>query len=161
MHQASGTLTLHSQNTPTGIFVSLVYFVVTFSGKEEKVVPRRGFEPPTPRLGIWCSVQLSYRGIAKEVGRIQKYGSNCNPEQNEKPDPQRRIGFKVERAKRFELSTTTLARWSSTTELRSLFVKTRRHYCEYRFVCKHKWAKNGGALEGERFLISGNRWGIE
>ena len=34
------------------------------------MVPRRGFEPPTPRLGIWCSVQLSYRGIAERVGNI-------------------------------------------------------------------------------------------
>ena len=27
------------------------------------MVPRRGFEPPTPGLGILCSVLLSYRGI--------------------------------------------------------------------------------------------------
>ncbi len=32
---------------------------------KRKVVPRRGFEPPTYRLGICRSVQLSYRG-AKE-----------------------------------------------------------------------------------------------
>ena len=30
--------------------------------------------------------------------------------------------FRLERAKRFELSTSTLARWRSTTELRPLFV---------------------------------------
>ena len=29
---------------------------------KQRVVPRRGFEPPTPGLGIRCSVQLSYRG---------------------------------------------------------------------------------------------------
>ena len=29
---------------------------------EKELVPRRGFEPPTPGLGILCSVQLSYRG---------------------------------------------------------------------------------------------------
>ena len=35
-----------------------------------------------------------------------------------KPAP--RAGYKMERAMRFELTTVTLARWGSTTELRSL-----------------------------------------
>ena len=34
------------------------------------LVPRRGFEPPTCRLGICCSVQLSYRGNGIEECRL-------------------------------------------------------------------------------------------
>ena len=57
---------------------------------------------------------------------------------------------------RFELTTVTLARWGSTTELRSLFFKTKRHYSEPRFVCKHKSGKkNLERTVGERFLIFG------
>ena len=39
----------------------------------------------------------------------------------------------MERAKRFELSTTTLARWSSTTELRSPFLKNEAPLLESAF----------------------------
>gem|GEM_PF-4665792 len=42
---------------------------------------------------------------------------------------------------RFELTTVTLARWGSTTELRSLFLVRKRHYWNPRFVCKSISAK--------------------
>lgn len=36
-----------------------------------EMVPRRGFEPPTYRLGICRSVQLSYRGMFKDFYGVQ------------------------------------------------------------------------------------------
>ena len=47
-----------------------------------------------------------------------------------KPQPEVRSGLEMERAKRFELSTTTLARWSSTTELRSLKISLSKKMVE-------------------------------
>ena len=38
------------------------------SGKRE-MAHRGGFEPPTPRFVVWCSIQLSYRCLRPVVGR--------------------------------------------------------------------------------------------
>ena len=35
-----------------------------FQAKERRIVPPAGFEPATPTLGKWCSIQLSYEGNA-------------------------------------------------------------------------------------------------
>lgn len=44
-------------NTP----ISSIYQAIRmFDGEEVPSVLPRGFEPPTPRSGIWCSIQLSY-----------------------------------------------------------------------------------------------------
>ena len=31
---------------------------------------RGGFEPPTPRFVVWCSIQLSYRCVARRLGGV-------------------------------------------------------------------------------------------
>ena len=33
-------------------------------GREESVAASKGFEPLTPRVEVWCSIQLSYEAIA-------------------------------------------------------------------------------------------------
>ena len=42
------------------------------------MAPRRGFEPLTPRLGIWCSIRLSYRGVrAGILAKCRPAPHNC------------------------------------------------------------------------------------
>jgi hypothetical protein len=43
------------------------------------LVPRRGLEPPTYRLGICCSVQMSYWGLLKKGGIMATTMCSVNP----------------------------------------------------------------------------------
>jgi hypothetical protein len=42
-------------------------------------MPSKGFEPPTPRSVIWCSVQLSYEGVRMDTREERPHGFASNP----------------------------------------------------------------------------------
>jgi site-specific DNA recombinase len=44
------------------------------SCSEKEMAHRGGFEPPTPRFVVWCSIQLSYRCLRPVIGRGRSCG---------------------------------------------------------------------------------------